>query len=162
MCRYISWETEDSPPGILDRSERSSSYKAGVILLTQDNQFLLVKNYHGKWSFPKGGMEKQETPQETAARELREETGIKIPFSWLQCYYKYYRQIYFLCNAHDLEYEEDSIENKSEITGIGWFCFEHLEHLNIIRSVSQILHRIQYDISLVKIEKTNHCYRTLP
>lgn len=38
---------------------------------------LLVRHSHGKhWGFPKGHVEEGETPQETALRELEEETGI--------------------------------------------------------------------------------------
>jgi 8-oxo-dGTP pyrophosphatase MutT (NUDIX family) len=37
----------------------------------------LVRHSHGKhWGFPKGHVEEGETPQETALRELGEETGI--------------------------------------------------------------------------------------
>ena len=38
-----------------------------------------VRNPRAKWEFPKGGMELGETTRETAARELREETGL---FEW--------------------------------------------------------------------------------
>lgn len=49
---------------------------------------LLVKNHNGKyWSFPKGHMEKGETEHETAAREIKEETGLSVTF------YDNYRQI---------------------------------------------------------------------
>src|SRR5947209_19904193 len=35
-----------------------------------------VRNPRAKWEFPKGGMEANETPRETAAREFQEETSI--------------------------------------------------------------------------------------
>ena len=39
----------------------------------------LVKNKNGRhWGFPKGHMEKDETEQQTAIREVREETGLEI------------------------------------------------------------------------------------
>jgi 8-oxo-dGTP pyrophosphatase MutT (NUDIX family) len=41
-------------------------------------QFLLIKA-NGRWSFPKGAMEKGETPEVTALREISEETG--LPFA---------------------------------------------------------------------------------
>lgn len=41
-------------------------------------QTLLVRHGHGHWAFPKGHALKHETPQETAIRELREETGLEI------------------------------------------------------------------------------------
>ncbi len=44
-----------------------------------DIRFLLIKNKRSAhWGFPKGHIEKGETPQETAEREVLEETGLKI------------------------------------------------------------------------------------
>ena len=40
---------------------------------------LLVKNHNGKcWTFPKGHVEKNETEQQTALREIKEETGLDV------------------------------------------------------------------------------------
>lgn len=45
----------------------------------RDLRFLLVKNKNGRhWGFPKGHMEKGETEEQTAIREVREETGLHI------------------------------------------------------------------------------------
>lgn len=41
-------------------------------------QILLVHHHSGHWAFPKGGAEGGESPQQTAERELQEETGLKI------------------------------------------------------------------------------------
>ena len=40
--------------------------------------FLIVKHNKGHYSFPKGHMEKDETEEETAIREVKEETNIDI------------------------------------------------------------------------------------
>lgn len=37
---------------------------------------LLIKDSYGHWTWPKGHMEKDETPAETAVREIQEETGL--------------------------------------------------------------------------------------
>lgn len=46
----------------------------------QNNEyrFLLVRSLEGLWGFPKGHMEKGESEQETALREVKEETGLDV------------------------------------------------------------------------------------
>lgn len=39
-------------------------------------EFLLIQDSKGRWTIPKGHIEAGETPEETAAREIIEETGI--------------------------------------------------------------------------------------
>lgn len=42
-------------------------------------EILLIKHKNGgHWAFPKGHVEKKETESETALREIREETGLKV------------------------------------------------------------------------------------
>ena len=39
-------------------------------------QVLMIKDHQGKWTFPKGHVEEEETPPKAAMREVREETGL--------------------------------------------------------------------------------------
>ena len=39
-------------------------------------KILLIKDSYGRWALPKGKIEKGETPEEAAKREIGEETGI--------------------------------------------------------------------------------------
>lgn len=50
----------------------------GIITIYKgtENLFLLLKHQKGHWGFPKGHKEGNETPLESATRELREESGI--------------------------------------------------------------------------------------
>ncbi|MEM4245003.1 MAG: NUDIX domain-containing protein [Candidatus Nanoarchaeia archaeon] len=56
------------------RFERSCG--AVVFKKNHDIRYLLLNN-RGKWAFPKGLKEKEESDKETAMREVKEETGLK-------------------------------------------------------------------------------------
>jgi len=49
---------------------------AGGVLF-KNGEVLLIKNPSGVWTFPKGLIEEGEKPEETAVREVYEETGVK-------------------------------------------------------------------------------------
>lgn len=51
-------------------------FSAGGVLFKGD-QVLLIKNPSEVWTFPKGIVEEGERPEETAVREVLEETGVE-------------------------------------------------------------------------------------
>lgn len=55
----------------------------GAVVYRQTNEgikYLLVCEHGGFWVFPKGHVEKGESEQETALREVKEETGLDVSF----------------------------------------------------------------------------------
>ncbi len=48
---------------------------AGGVVQNTKNEFLFIYK-GGKWDLPKGGIDKNETPEQAAIREVEEETGI--------------------------------------------------------------------------------------
>lgn len=55
-------------------------YSAGIVLFSQKNdniKYLLLHYCDGHWDFPKGHIDPGETKQQTAHRELLEETGLR-------------------------------------------------------------------------------------
>ena len=57
-------------------------FGAGAIIQNKSGEILLIQegkeHVKGQWNIPSGGYEKGETIEETARREIREETGLEI------------------------------------------------------------------------------------
>lgn len=56
-----------------------TEYSYGIIPFLRTHsepEFLLIQHIEGQWGFPKGHPESDETPLETACRELEEEAGV--------------------------------------------------------------------------------------
>lgn len=55
-------------------------YSAGGLVFNKDNEVAIIARHsrsgHLEWCLPKGHIEKGETPEQTAVREVHEETGI--------------------------------------------------------------------------------------
>lgn len=49
---------------------------AGGLVINSNNEFLFIHR-NGKWDLPKGKMDKNETVEQTAIREVMEETGVE-------------------------------------------------------------------------------------
>ena len=78
LRRFISKLTKVKIKSIRCLYEKSCG---GIIFYKtkQNTKILLVKNNNGRyWSFPKGHIEDGETEQETAIREIKEETGLDV------------------------------------------------------------------------------------
>ena len=63
------------------KEEHMREVSAGAIVYTLINKeinYLLIKDFHGNYGFPKGHLENDETEQMAAVREIKEETGIDI------------------------------------------------------------------------------------
>ena len=94
-------------------------YENGVLLL------LLLKHRHGgHWSFPKGHVEAGETEEETAHREIFEETGVTVKLrEGFRHAVEYYPKpgvkkqvVYFLGEAQTT----NLIRQEEEISELGW------------------------------------------
>lgn len=52
--------------------------KSCGVLVFDDNKILMVHHNLGHWGFPKGHVEERETEEETAIREVKEETNCDV------------------------------------------------------------------------------------
>ena len=100
-------------------------YKDGI-------KYLLLHYGADHWDFPKGHQEKNEKEEQTASREIREETGIEdIEFAdgfreSIKYFYKsgdetvFKEVIFFLVQS-----ATDEVQLSSEHIGYAWVNFEH-------------------------------------
>ncbi len=70
-------------------NQPSQVYRASVaaLMVNDKNEILMVQNTsfrEDEWDFPKGGMNLRETPEETIQRELQEELGEDLQFSFIK------------------------------------------------------------------------------
>lgn len=106
---------------------------AGGVLF-KDREVLLIKNPFGVWTFPKGLIERGERPEETAAREVFEETGIKgriiAPLGEIRYWYMREGQkvrkrvIFFL-----MEYLEGETKASWEVQEASFFPIQEVKRL---------------------------------
>jgi 8-oxo-dGTP pyrophosphatase MutT (NUDIX family) len=80
----------------------------------------------GKWSFPKGHMENNETSLQCATRELFEETGLVLREESIG-YRKLSSGGYFVYEV-PTEYTLKG-QNSSEISHCGWFTLEDMQRM---------------------------------
>ncbi|KKL78852.1 hypothetical protein LCGC14_2020710 [marine sediment metagenome] len=100
----------------------------------EEIHILLVQMNRGHWSFPKGNIKRSETEDQTALRELKEETnleieifdGFKQPVSFLSETNTLKDVIYILAKPKSLIIHRQ----ETEIRSIHWFKFE--EALDIL------------------------------
>ena len=95
-----------------------------------NTELLLIKNQNGgHWSFPKGHVEAGETEEETAVREIKEETGIDVildtsfrrVITYLPKKEVTKDVVYFLAKATSYDY----VPQEEEIAKIKWFEINH-------------------------------------
>lgn len=64
--------------------------KACGCIVIENNKVLLIKQTSGAWGFPKGHVEHDETEEETAKREVKEETNIDVKINLEKRYEMHY------------------------------------------------------------------------
>ena len=98
----------------------------GCIVTRADRQWLLVRNHGGGWGPPGGHLDFGESPETCAARETREETGVRVENmefvavtnDLLTDVEKHYITLWFRAEAIE---PAAGMADPEEIAEIGWF-----------------------------------------
>ena len=112
---------------------------AGGIVENEKGKILLMKRL-GKWDLPKGKLDKGESIEECALREIEEETGaadLSVKSSFAETYHTYYRNEkwiikhthWYIVNCEDgskLSPQEDE-----DIEQVAWVDFDTIDVLKI-------------------------------
>lgn len=124
----------------------------GIIPLRRRDRLwetLLVKHRKGHWAFPKGHQDPDETPQETASRELYEETGLRVtrlfPLEPLKEFYIYKLEgglieksvTYFLA-----EVEGEVRLQTEEIETFSWVSLQEAARLATFPEAKKLVHQL--------------------
>ena len=118
-------------------------------------KYLLLHYGAGHWDFPKGKQEKNEKEEQTALREIKEETGledIELLDGFREAVKYFYKKeeetvfkevIFFLADTHT-----DEIKLSSEHIGYAWLSYEHAEKKltfnnakELLKKANQFLHK---------------------
>ena len=133
--------------------------KVGVILLRGNQQMWITESYHNCYGFPKGEKERDETLENCAKREFKEETGHSIDNINLNKCLKFTTSIenitYIFYVVHvpfrfDLEhFPEDDVE----ITSCGWVEVKDVGRLKLSKAIRKIYNLYIKHITEIKRNK---------
>ena len=129
---------------------RETSVGAVVFRVDGNRKYLLLHYEAGHWDFPKGNVEKGETPENTARREIREETGIEdiafIPGFDERIRYFYKREKKTIAKEVEFllaETKSEKITLSFEHTGFEWLGYDRASERITFRNSKDILKKAE-------------------
>lgn len=143
---------------VIDKISCLYEKSCGAIVIHKDGdryKTLLVKNHNGRnYSFPKGHVEKGETEQQTAIREVKEETGLDItiidgvrevsdycPFGKIKK-----RVVFFMAQT----FSDEVVVQEEEIDSYIWVDLFEAHHRCIYDNDLRVIRKAKENISKLK------------
>lgn len=124
VCPVCGWVNYENPiPSV------------AILVKNKDNQILLIKRGvepgKGEWALPSGFIESDESPEETALRELFEETGIGGRIKRLIGVYSEPTETYgrVLLVAYEAEFIDGHPKAGSDTVEVGFFSKEEMPNI---------------------------------
>ncbi len=123
-------------------------------------KYLLLQYEAGHWDFVKGNVESGETEQETAVRELREETGIadahfmdgfkeKISYFYKRQKQTVYKEVVFFL----MEAKGTAVKISFEHVGFDWLPYEEAMKKLTFKNARDVLNKAHDYLKKMGVEK---------
>jgi 8-oxo-dGTP pyrophosphatase MutT (NUDIX family) len=117
----------------------------GTIIVSPNNKILLIKGRKsGKWSFPKGHSEPNETELESALRETYEETGLKLHHNFKKRI-QLSTGIYFLYYVSERECKPI---DTAEVIDIAWVSSNSMKQMKVNIDINTFLRSYLKQLSI--------------
>lgn len=119
-------------------------------IIVKDGKVLLIKQVSGHWGFPKGHVEHDEEEEQTALREVKEETNLDVKIDSN----KRYVEKYITDKGIDKEVvlfvaepiNEEIKMQEEEVSRIKWMSFEEAINQITFKETKQILKQVLRDL----------------
>lgn len=125
----------------IDSIIESKEYSASVAIVKHRDKWLLglakcSDNRNNKWVFPGGGIKSNESPEEAAVREAKEETGITCKAVSNVIKDKEKKHVAFVaCKASSY----GRIDHNHEFAHVGWFTEKEMKSLELYSNVKRLI-----------------------
>jgi 8-oxo-dGTP pyrophosphatase MutT (NUDIX family) len=101
----------------------------GLVFNRRTGKFLLILDQNGRWALPKGHLERGETAEQAALREVSEETGLPLErlkilknISTIKYVYRLHnKKIFKIVTFYLMETDATKLRPQWEVKGAKWF-----------------------------------------